>query len=159
MPFLTIRFIDEPGIISRLITWTTDSLWCHVEVLSRDGKEWIGAHSGTGVQARSIDWCSPTRERQYAIPVTDMQYEAAMIWIEKKIGCPYDYADIIGLAIHKRIGSSDHEIICSAFVLLFLMAGDLMPLNCIDNFAYLVTPEILHLSPLFIGRCVYNSPQ
>lgn len=156
--FLTIRFIDEPGIISGLISWTTDSLWCHVEALSRDGRQWIGAHSGTGVQARPLDWCTPIRERQYALPVSDDQYEAAMTWLENKVGCPYDYTDIIGLALHKRIGASDHEIICSACVLLFLMAGGLMPLNCQEGFAYMITPETLHLSPLLIGKCIYSFP-
>jgi len=152
MAWLTIRFINEPGIISRLITWTTDSLFCHTEGLGRDGQSWVGAHAGTGVQSRPHDWCKPTFERRYSIPVTNEQYEAAMRFMDSKIGCPYDYEDIVGLALHSRIGVSDHEIICSAFMLLWLRAGGLEPLNVLPDWAYLVTPETLHLSPIFIGR-------
>lgn len=158
MPVLAIRFIDGSDIVSRLISWTTNSLWCHTEALSRDGRSWIGAHSGTGVQARPLGWAKVTRERRYAIPVTEAQYEAAMVWLEGKEGCPYDYTDIIGLAIHKRIGETDRRIICSALMLLFLMEGGLEPLNCLEGFSYLITPETLHLSPLLIGKCIYSYP-
>jgi hypothetical protein len=152
MPALTIRFINEPGIVSRLITWTTNSLFCHCEGLGRDGQSWVGAHSGTGVQSRAHDWCKPTFERRYAIPVINDQYEAAMRFMDSKIGCPYDYTDIAGLALRNRIGASDHEIICSAFMLLWLQAAGLWPLNVLPEWAYLVTPETLHLSPLLIGK-------
>jgi hypothetical protein len=151
---LTIRFINEPGIVSRLITWTTDSLFCHTEGLGRDGQSWVGAHAHTGVESRPHDWCKPTFERRYAIPVTDDQYEAAMRFMDSKIGCLYNYKDIVGLAIHKRIGASDHEIECATFMLSWLMAAGLWPLNVLESFAYLVTPETLHLSPIFIGKGV-----
>lgn len=154
MPSLTIRFINEPGIISRLVSWSTDSLFCHTEGLGRDGQSWVGAHSGTGVQSRPNNWCKPTFERRYAIPVTQERYEVAMQFMDAKIGCPYDYTDAVGLALHSRIGVSNHEIICSAFMLLWLQAGGLEPLNVMESFAYLVTPETLHLSPIFRGRGV-----
>lgn len=155
MPNLVIRFIDTSDLVSRLITWTTDSLWCHTEALSRDGKSWIGAHSGTGIQARPLNWCKPIRESQYAVPVTESQYETAMTWLESKEGLPYDYEDIIGLAIHKRIGQSKSRVICSAAMLEFMMKADLLPLNCLEEFSYLITPETLHLSPLFIGKLIH----
>ena len=154
MKLLTIRFINEPGIVSKLITWTTDSLFCHVEGLSRDGQSWVGAHAGTGVQARPLDWCKPTLERRYGISVDDCLYVAAMKFMESKIGTPYDYADIAGLALHVRIGASEHELICSAFMLQWLSAAGIWALNVTEKFAYLVTPETLHLSPLLIGRGV-----
>jgi len=154
MPALTIRFINEPGIVSRLITWETDSLFCHTEGLSRDGNAWVGAHAHTGVEARPLDWCEPTFERRYAIPVGTVAYERAMAFMDSKIGLPYSYKDILGLALHKRIGYSDHELICSAFMLLWLQAAGLQPLNVLESFSYLVTPETLHLSPLLIGRGV-----
>ena len=154
MPSLTIRFINEPGIVSRLITWGSDSLFCHTEGLSRNGTAWIGAHAGTGVQARALDWCKPTLEKRYAIPVTAEQHEAAMAYMESKIGTPYNYGDIFGLALHKRIGYSKHRLICSAFMTEWLMRGGLRPLNVLEDFAYLITPETLHLSPILIGNGV-----
>jgi hypothetical protein len=153
-PTLTIRFINEPGIISDLIDWETDSLFCHTEGLNRDGWTWVGAHARTGVEARPLDWCKPTFERRYTVPVSPGGYETAMRFMESQIGCPYNYEDIVGLALHKRIGASDHEIICSAFMLLWLQAAGLQPLNVLPDFAFLCTPETLHLSPIFIGRMV-----
>lgn len=155
---IVVRFIDEPGLVSTLIGWTTDSLWCHTEALSEDGQSWIGAHAGTGVQARPLNWCTPTRERRYSLPVTAAQYAAAMSFLKGMLGCPYNYGDIAGLALHARIGASDHQIICSALMTLFLMAAGLKPLNCQEGFAFMITPETLHLSPLFIGRCIYQFP-
>jgi len=154
MKSLVIRFIDEPGIVARLISGWTDSLFCHTEGLSRDGKSWVGAHAGTGVEGRPLDWSKPTFERVYSIPVTDEQYELAMRFMESKIGTPYGYEDIVGLLIHRRIGLSEHEVICSAFMTLWLMAAGLRPLNVLEEYAALITPETLHLSPLFIGRRV-----
>src|SRR6185437_10827571 len=84
MKSLVIRFIDEPGIVARLISGWTDSLFCHTEGLSRDGKSWVGAHAGTGVEGRPLDWSKPTFERVYSIPVTDEQYELAMRFMESK---------------------------------------------------------------------------
>jgi hypothetical protein len=156
MSVLTIRFINEPGIVSRLIDWETNSLFCHTEGLSGDGQSWIGAHAGTGVEARPLDWCVPTFERRYAVPVTDNQYERAMQFMENWKGRPYNYADIIGLALHNRKGASEHEIICSAFMLLWLQAAGLWPLNALEYYAYLITPETLHLSPIFIGKCIFK---
>jgi hypothetical protein len=158
MPYLETRFIFDSDLVSRLIGWQTDSLWCHTEGLSRDGKSWVGAHAGSGVQARPLDYCKPLRERRYRVPVTEEQYERAMKFQESKIGTPYNLIDIIGLALHKRIGASEHEMICSAFEIERYMYAGIYPLNCLEGFAYLVTPETLHLSPIFIGHRVQDTP-
>ncbi len=158
MPTLTTRFIFEPGLVSDLIGFATDSLWIHTEGLNRTGDAWVGAHAGTGVQARPLNWCSPTRESRYQIPVTEEEYDLAMEYQESKIGTRYDYADIIGLALHIRIGVSKHEVICSAFELGRYMAAGIRPLNVLDGYQYLVTPETLHLSPMFIGKRSYTFP-
>ena len=152
MPNLVIRFIHEPDLVSKLIAWETDSLFVHCEGLSWDEKSWIGAHAGTGVQARPLDWCKPTFERRYALPVESPQWDRAMAWLETRVGEPYDYADIVGLALHSRKGASDHEIICSALMIEWMWQAGLEPLNCREGWAYLITPESLHLSPLFIGK-------
>jgi len=61
----------------------------------------------------------------------------------------------VGLSLHnRRFGRGKKRIICSALMVEFLMAAGLQPLNVIEGFEYLITPETLHLSPLFIGRCV-----
>lgn len=149
---LVLRFIGAHDVVSTLIQWTTNSLWCHTEALSRDGKSWIGAHAFTGVQPLPLDWCKPARVAMYAIPVTEEEYARAMTWLESQIGLKYDYLDIVGLALHNRAGFSNTRAICSALMLKFMMQADLRPLNVLEGFTYLVTPETLHLSPVFIGR-------
>jgi len=159
MPNLTIRFIAGTDIVSRLIQYATNSLFCHTECLSCDGTAWIGAHSGTGVQARKLDWCKPTLERRYSVPVTPEGYERAMAWLESKVGEKYNYASIIGLALHWRIGASRSETDCSALMIGLLQLADIQPLNCLEGFNYLITPETLHLSPIFVGRGVSAATQ
>jgi len=150
---LVIRFVDDPDWVSRAITWTTNSLWCHVETLNRDGTGWTGAHAGTGVNTRALDWCKPFRERRYALPVSPLRYAAAHTWLESQAGVKYNYRDILGLLIHKRAWSPQ-RVICSQLMIEFMQHAGLQPLNVLPNFDALITPEILHLSPLFIGRSI-----
>jgi hypothetical protein len=169
MPALTIRFIyafdrltiRKPmsylsALVTILIAWWTNSLWIHCEALSRDGKSWTGAHAGTGVQARPLDWIKPIRERTYAIPVPQKAFNAAHDRLESQIGMPYDYLGILGLAIHRRIHNKKARD-CSNLMTDFMQHGGLEPLNTLSGYDYLITPETLHLSSLFIGKCIYKS--
>jgi hypothetical protein len=151
---IVIRFIGAHDFVSRAIEWTTNSLWCHTEALSVDGTQWIGAHSHTGIDARPLDWCKPSRERIYRVPVSSSQADLWYSYLHSKIGLPYDYDDIVGLAIHSRIFNTKGRLICSSFMLEGMQKIGLVPLNVLPSFTYLVTPEILHLSSLFYGRCI-----
>jgi hypothetical protein len=153
--YLETRFIMESDLVSKLIGFSTNSLWCHCEGLSRDGLHWVGAHADGGVQARPLDWAKGiTRERRYRKAVSHLEYELAMGFQESHIGMPYNFENIVGLSLHRRIGVSDHEIICSSFELRRYMATGaerLYPLNVLERYSYLITPETLHLSPIWMG--------
>jgi len=155
MQSLVIRFIDEPDWVSRAITWTTNSLWCHTEALNRAGTGWTGAHAGPGVETRALNWCKPLRERRYAIPVSAKDYSAAHDFLESQLGIYYDYRDIFGLLIHKRVWSPQ-RVICSQLMTEFMQHAGLQPLNVLPQFSALITPETLHLSPIFIGRGIFH---
>lgn len=150
---LVIRFIGAHDAMGRLIQLATNSLWCHTEALSRDGAQWIGAHAFTGVQARPLNWCDPSREALYALPVSAAMYDRSMTWLEEqaRIRRKYDYKGIFGLALHRRLHAGG-ALDCSNLMLRYMWQAGLQPLNCLEGFAYLVTPETLHLSPVFIGR-------
>ena len=75
-----------------------------------------------------------------------------------KIGTPYNFEDIAGLFLHDREMAGRDRLICSMFALECAMAGGLEMLNVLSGYQQLVTPEMLHLSPLLIGRCVYSLP-
>jgi uncharacterized protein YycO len=159
MPVLTLRFINSRDIISKLITGMTFSLICHTEGMNRSGDGWIGAHAFTGVQERPLDWCKNlTWERRYDIPVTDEQYEAAMEFLESKIGTPYNYRSILGIVIRKRTLTSRDRVDCSDLMLQWLWAAgqEEEVLNVRPGESWMITPEILHLSSLLIGKCIYQ---
>jgi len=157
MPVLTIRFINTKGIISRLITGETFSLMDHTEGLNRAGDAWIGAHAWTGIEARPLDWADKDIiwERRYEIPCTNEEYEAAMMFMDKSIGIKYNYRGILGILLHDRNATSRDRMDCSDFMLQWLWTAGKIVLNVRQAESWMITPELLHLSPLFIGRCIY----
>lgn len=149
---LKIRFITESDFISDAIRLVTFSRISHTEIATETGT-WIGAHASGGVQERPADYCKPSIELAYILPVADSTYAKVLGFARSKIGTSYNFEDIAGLFVHHDISEHGHYI-CSMFVLEALMAGGLYPLNVLPGFTNLVTPETLHLSPLFRGRKV-----
>jgi hypothetical protein len=47
-------------------------------------------------------------------------------------------------------------LICSQFCLVMLQEAGLPMLNTLPQFSFLVTPEMLHLSPVLRGQCIYH---
>jgi hypothetical protein len=155
MVYFKIRFINTSGFVSDAIDWWTSSLWSHAEIETETGT-FIGAHSDGGIEERPADYCKPTRERRYSIPCTQAQVDRIMLYARSKIGTKYNFADIVGLLFHDRKLNSSGKDICSVFVLVSAMQGNIHMLNVQEGFTYLVTPEMLHLSPLLIGNCTYE---
>lgn len=166
MKYLIVRVINSSGFVSEAIDKLTNSLWDHAEIGDGDGTRenvtaWIGAHDDGGVQSRPLNYCTPTRERRYAVPVTDGQWEKILTSARCKIGTGYDFWDIVGLALHDRKIHDNHRFICSAFVTWAAEQGgeETMLLNVEPGFEYLITPEAVHLSRLLIGNCTYAFPE
>jgi hypothetical protein len=152
MAYLTIRFIKNKGLVSDAIAWWQNSLWSHVEVGTPEGT-WLGAHAGAGVQELSANWASPIRDYRYVVPCSDSQLAAMLAWGRSKIGVVgYDYEDILGLAVHDRKMHRQNDADCSEFVYTMTEVGGLGMLNVGVQYAYLVTPEILHTSKDLRGR-------
>lgn len=129
----------------------------HTECLDEATNEWLGAHDDGGFQRRPYDYLKPTRERRYAIPCTQEQYDRGMAYLNSIVGTKYDFIDILGILLHKSY-HDPHKLICSwsMFNYIFKALGTL-PLNVLPENAYRVTPETLHLSPLLIGRSITSS--
>ena len=158
MNTLVIRFINSKGLISRLITGETFSLMDHCEMLSRDGQSWIGAHAWTGIEARPLNWADKGLiwERRYALEVKRERYDVAHAYMDACIGIKYDYRGILGMMLRRRKMYSTDRMDCSQFMCNWLMAAGLQPLNVLPEFTWMVTPEMLHLSPILIGKCFYR---
>ena len=153
MKFIAMRFIATRGFISDAIMRVEGISYIdHVEAMNRTGDKWIGAHAGTGVQARPLDWAKDiVWERRYALPVTDEECEDFHAFLESKIGAKYDYAGCLGLLLGNRKIDAPQTLDCSALQFDALWVAGQRALNVVPEFAHLVTPETLHLSNLWIG--------
>jgi len=153
-----IRFINSGNsFVGRSIDWVTNSLMDHVEIVT-DAGWYLGARSSGGVKSRPPDYCKPTWERRYAIPCTDEQHKKIMDYAYSKVGTKYNFGDIAGLLFRNRRFNSPSKLICSEFVInAGQLAGGIMLLNVkVPYYSYLVTPEMLHLSPVLSGHCYYK---
>ncbi len=153
MPSIRIRFVAGKGFTGSAIRWITNSLFQHVEFGTPEGT-WIGAHASGGVQERPAVYGDYSREYIYDIPCTHEELDALMQWCRVQINSKYNYWDIVGLLIRKRRFTSPHRVICSQFCTegLLMIFGANKVLNVMADFAYLVTPEMLHLSPILVGH-------
>jgi|SRR6185312_2394982 len=147
-----VRFIATPGFVGEAIRRLTGSLFQHVEFGTPEGT-WIGAHDRGGIQERPADYCECTREYVYAIRCSDRQLSDLMTWARHKIGTKYNFADIAGLLLEARGLTSPGRLICSQFVAdgLLRTFGSYRVLNVLPDWTYRITPETLHLSPIFVG--------
>ena len=152
-PVIRVRFVASPGFVGSAIRWVTNSLFQHVEFGTPEGT-WIGAHAGGGIMERPSDYATETREYVYEVPCTQGQLDDLMKWARAQIGAKYNYSDILGLLIKNRAWTTPHRFICSQFCTqgLLKVFGAQRVLNVLGDYAYLVTPETLHLSPLFAGN-------
>lgn len=164
--YLLFRFIDGRGFIPRAITLDTNSLFDHTElgVLSNPADYnsvtgWLGAHAKGGVAIRPLSYCNPFRDYRYAVPVTQSQYNKALTFAHAQVGVKYDLSDIAGLLLRVRRFHSPSREICSELMLQVAQAAGLNPLNVDPPYAYLVTPDMFHLSPIFIGHRVLAKGQ
>lgn len=151
---ITVRFIYCGGFVGKSILWTTNSLWSHVEFGTDKG--WLGAHAGSGIQERLPDYCRPQREAVYALPCTPDEETELLTWARSFIGTKYNYATIAGILFRNRHWTSPGRFICSQFVVdgLLQVFGARRVLNVLsdDKYTALITPETLHLSPIFVGH-------
>lgn len=91
----------------------------HTEMLSRDGKSYIGAHIEGGIQARPVGYDAATMKAELLLDLGPEDDDAAYSYMESKIGEPYDWASIIDFLLPVNWHLQNH-VICSAFMTLTL---------------------------------------
>ncbi len=154
MPYVTVRFIANHTFLSWSIRRLTGSLFSHVELGTPEGT-WIGALAD-GIKEWPAQYCNPFREYVYEIPCTREQQSHLLAWARSKIGTKYNFTDIVGLLFQNRTLHTPNRFICSQFCtdgLLEVFEASRV-LNVRREWAYRITPEMLHLSPLFVGHLV-----
>jgi hypothetical protein len=155
MGYIRVRFVANDTFVSKAIRKITGSLFSHVEFGTPEGT-WIGALAGSGIQERPANYCRPSLAYVYEIPCTDAQQQALLAWARARVGTKYNYADIAGLLFQARRLTSPTRMICSQDVTegLLIILGAWRVLNVQEQWDYRITPEILHLSPIFAGHLV-----
>lgn len=156
MRYFRLRFITEAGMEPSLIRFfsRSGSGFSHVDIVEPDGT-FLGARSD-GVKIRPANYTETSLERWYAIPFEDTVYHKMMDFAHAQLGKAYDFIDIFGLAGQNRDWHDPEKWICSELAAASMLAGGVLPLNVEPDLVYMITPEMLHLSPLLIGHCIYS---
>lgn len=146
-----VRFGKGNGGISKAISRVTGSLFSHVEFGTSRGT-WIGAHWEDGIQERPANYWTTSLERVYNIPCSLEDQVKLEKWMADHIGNQYNLVDIAGLLVQNRQWTTPKRFICSQFVAdgLLMLFGPARVLNCQNDWTYRITPETLHLSPIFV---------
>ena len=152
MPYVTVRFIANRTFLSWSIRRLTGSLFSHVELGTPEGT-WIGALAD-GIKERPANYCNPFREYVYHIPCTAQEQAYLLSTARAAIGTPYNKMDIVGLALGLRNVVGKKGEICSWFGVgeLIDTFGASRVLNVLPGWEHRITPETLHLSPIFVDN-------
>ncbi len=128
-----LRFVASSDITSRLIRFQAGVSMpftpSHVEALTVDGKDYIGAHLDGGIKARPVGYDAASlitlpdgtkSERIVSLPCTDGQEAAFYTFVEGKVNAPYDWKAILGFEIGDAHLHEFGHLICSAFMVAAL---------------------------------------
>lgn len=128
---MIIRFVEGDR---SLVSWDIEArenvcmplVPSHVEMLSRDGAHYIGAHIEDGIQARPIGYDAGQFKAELLLDLGPEGDDAAFAYMESKIGTPYDWTSIIDFLLPINWHQYNH-LICSAFGLITLRKKQFFP--------------------------------
>lgn len=149
---IRIRFVTGSDLISRFIRTQGGIAMpftpSHVEALSQDGDYYIGAHIDGGIMARPVGYDADKlltlpdgtkSERFVSLPCAPNDQAAFYVFVNSKIGSPYDWKSIISFAMPDINIHDFAHVICSAFMVAALR-------NC-GYFPWPLTVPFHHISP------------
>lgn len=116
----------------------------HTEMLSRDGKSYIGAHIDGGIQARPVGYDASSMKAEVLIDLGPEGDDAAFAYMESKIGEPYDWKSIVDFLLPINWHQYNH-VICSAFMALTLRKKSFFPYRLAVP-AHMISPRDLLLT-------------
>ncbi len=145
MPQITIRFVQDPGLVSDFIRWWTWGEWSHVEIVTPEG-EYLGARFSGGVRVRPKNYIRARREAFRSVNLSDAQFHNFWSFARSQIGKPYDTRAIIGLGIRENFSSNGKSWFCSEYVYACFEAAGVHLLDT-DN-AYRLSPRDIGLTTI-----------
>lgn len=112
---------------SRLIQFKTWSRYSHCEVYDGDGCS-VASRDGVGVGRY------PLRTDELRVILRPVAFDVvpARAWFATVDGQPYDWFGLLAFTSAKRQGRNNWKMFCSEFVVRYLRAGGLDPVNGYD---------------------------
>lgn len=156
--FVIVRFIRTKGFVSDGIRFVTHSYINHVE-FGTPRKTWIGAHAITGIKDNLYDYTEVEWERRYRVPLTETQYNTLMKSNDEALGTPYNYKAVVGIFFNDHNLSAKGTDECAQFVFSQLWNVGVLLGNALPDFAHFVSPELVHFSSYWMGKCVPNTTE
>lgn len=141
---IRLRFTDSStGIFGKLIRWQTLGHVTHAEAVLPDATI-IAALAGEGVVCLPLNYDKTSTSQIFVdIPSTDRQIERWTAYLHSRVGRPYDWETIAGIALHtgwRRKGG----MICSMLQALGLREAGIFPCPLSEP-AHEITPRDLLL--------------
>lgn len=115
----------------------------------------LGAHADGGVRVRPIDYCKPSRDERFRIPVTFEQKEKILTFVHEQCGKPYDFLAIAGILFHRDWRKSNRWF-CSELVAAAFEAVGHPIVNAPNGKVNRISPRDCYLSPFLIGNQIKN---
>jgi uncharacterized protein YycO len=117
------RLVTADDVVSDCIRFISRGQVSHVEFITLDGTQTIGAHLDGGVAIRTLEKCSV--DYRFQAQCTDEQYADATDFLFRQIGKPYDLTNIAGILLN-RDWHNNSSWICSELWAATLEAGKLI---------------------------------
>ena len=143
---ITLRFVTGSDITSKLIRFQAGVSMpftpSHVEALTPDGQDYVGAHIDGGMQARPIGYDAGgagLKEKLVPLLCDPVMTGAFHDYCETKIGQPYDWKSIISFAAPDLNLHDFNHLICSAIMTAALRSCGYFPMP--------LTVPFHHISP------------
>lgn len=151
---IRLRFVTSNALSSRLIRMQAGVSMpftpSHVEALTVDGKNYIGAHIEDGVRSRPVGYDADDvmtlpdgRKADLVVSLlcTTDQEDAFYTFVEGKVGAPYDFRAILGFGLPDFHEHDFGHLICSAFMVAALRSP-----GC-EFFKWPLSVPFHHISP------------
>lgn len=151
---IRLRFVTGNDLASRLIRSQAGVSMpftpSHVEALTPDGMNYLGAHAAGGVALRPVGYDSDQlmtlpdgskSERVISLPCGTTQEASFYAFAQSRIGEPYDWKAILGFVDPGHLHDLDH-IICSAFMTQALRECGYFPWPLTKPFHH-ISPDLL----------------
>lgn len=141
---LHIVLFRGKGLVSALIRFQTRGTFSHAALLVDNTlyESWQGA----GVRKKE-NWIQPTDGSiaMFAVEVGAQQKSDAVRFLEKELGCAYDYISVLRF-ISRRDGGSPNRWFCSELVFCALERADIHLFN--ESQGWQISPDLLKRSTL-----------